>query len=149
MRIQPHENLSVWSLRHDQFWHDRYSPVSSVRERVVRVQDRIHTHIHEHIHVSTEPKHVRDQDRLDLVHQVQSPRPTDCHPCAKGEVDEDAGYTPYMSGGYLGQPGLNDPALSADQGMMLMVIYDKSAISQGFTHGQSVPAAGSMLDIFA
>lgn len=149
MRIQPHENLSVWSFRHDQFWHDRYSPLTGGRERVVRVQDRVHNHVHEHIHISVEPEHVRHLDRVDVVRKTEASPPTDCHPCARGEACEDSGYTPYMSGGTPGQAGLNDPALSADLDPVLLVIYDKSAISQGYTHGQSVPAAGSMLDIFA
>ncbi len=54
-----------------------------------------------------------------------------------------------MSGSPFGFSGLNDPAFSALTVMMLLVIYDKSGLSQGYTHGQSVPAAGGMLDIFA
>jgi len=148
MRIQPHENLSVWSFRHDQFWHDRYSPVSGARERVVRVQDRVHTHIHEHLHVTAEPEPVRQRDRVDVVHETQPMRPTDCHPCAKGEACEEAGYTPYMSGQFFGHTGVGDATGSAEPVAML-VVYDKTGLSQGYTHGQSVPAAGSMLDIFA
>ncbi len=139
MRIQPHENLTVWSLRHDQFWHDRYSPVSNVREQVVRAQD----HVHKHLHILMEPKPIREHDRREVVHESGSARPADCHKCDHGEAAESGEYTPYLPDVWQTE------APQSESPLMVTVYFDKTSVSQGFTHGQSVPSAGSFLDIFA
>ena len=143
MRIQPHENLSVWSARQDQFWHDRHARTSPARDRGGCQQERVHQHIHKHFNVTQEPRPIRSQDRFDVVHHTNHSRPADCHRYTPSVTPCSQTYSPYM-------PDVWQASMPPTvQLMLLMVIYDKSGLSQGFSHGQSVPAAGSFLDVFA
>ncbi len=140
MLVRPHENMSVWSVRHDPIWHDRHSSISARYLRADRVHELAH---HAPTHVTVEPKATRFSDRVDVVTRTDPARPADCHPCDRGTLPESGEYVPYMPDVWKTE------APQSDAPTMVRIYFDKTGLSQGFTHGQLVPAAGSLLDIFA
>jgi hypothetical protein len=147
MQIQPHENLAVQSVRHGVLGHDRYSPILVGHGRAARLHGLAHERLNnldnERLHASAEHRPERLDDRAQAVSQTHRAQPADCYSCGRGSVPESSEYVPYMPGVWQTQAPQSDPPVT------VIVIYDKTAISQGFTHGQSIPAAGSLLDIFA
>ncbi len=119
MRIEPHENLMVWSIRHDQFGPGRFHAILPDHSRT------------EHIHSPAQAISIK------VVQETMAPGPADCPPCDRGDFP---GFSsdPPASNGVTSQGGdTHGPGVSAP------------AADLSFSHGQAVPGTGSLLDIMA
>ncbi len=140
MRIEPHENLMVLSIRHDVFGPGRLAAIAPGRVRVVEV----HHHGPGIQGVSGVPGvHVR------VVDQTVQAAPADCPPCDHGAFpgfgtdppgSSEASVPPVP---VIGQSEPSAPATATSPPPAFVV----GGI--GFIHGQTVPGVGSLLDIMA
>lgn len=128
MRIEPHENLAVLSIRYDVFGPGRLATITPGRVRVVEVQREVPV-----VQVKVVPR------------PEQAP-PADCQPCDRSVFPGFApGFTP-------------DPQEVSSQGQapsipMPHIARDPDAPpppeGQIFSRGQAIPGTGGLLDILA
>jgi hypothetical protein len=147
MRVGPHENLAVGSIRHDVYGPGRFAAIAPGRLRVVEVHYGGHG-------IPTVPVvagslavggiHVR------VVNQPSEAAAADCPPCDRGAFpgfgsDPPAPYAatvPPASPTPLDGP--SDPG-----GPASATASSPGAGGGGFVQGQAVPGGGGMLDIMA
>ncbi|MEZ6192735.1 MAG: hypothetical protein R3C45_15785 [Phycisphaerales bacterium] len=124
----------VFSIRHDRFGPGRLHPSTPCHghEKVAPA--------HRHVHASAR----RHRPEVRVVEHTQQPKPPDCHPHRSGEPAR-----PLMNPVFqLYAPTISVAwpynALHADPAVLLPPVA-----VQSFAYGQSVPAAGGLLDVFA
>lgn len=141
MRLEPHENLMVWSIRQERFGIERF-----------------HTEFHHHhLHHQNQHRHCghvhRDEhcDRwepslgLRVVDRSQRSEPADCQPCRCGGETNLGLYPPYKS--YLNATPMTEikiVTIPAD-----IAPPSEPGALQGYIYGQAVPSVGNLLDVMA
>jgi hypothetical protein len=147
MRLEPHENLSVWSIRHDLYGPGRYHP------HLRRYHHGIHHHEHPHHHHGLHAR-VHRHDHCDrwepcevvrVVERPIRPEPADCRPCHCGGETLSMPYPPDKTYPAAGPPPEMDlVTVPAD-----IAPPSEPGALQGYFRGQPVPASGNLLDVFA
>lgn len=143
MRIEPHENLTVLSIRHDRFGPGRFHALKA------GLGHKAHAHRHEHSAAAhAHQLHTRPQTRprveVRVVEHTRQPQPADCRPCHHGEPARPSMnpvfllYAPTISVAWPYN------ALHADPATLLPPVA-----VQRFAHGQPVPTLGGLLDVLA
>lgn len=141
MRIEPHENLTVLSIRHDWFGPGRFHPA------IPRSHPSTHSarHLHDvHLHHARLGFSLRPVIEQRAIEHVSGPQPADCRPCHSGEPARPSMnpvlllYAPTIAVAWPFN------AIHADPAALLPPIA-----VQRFAHGQPIPATGGLLDVLA
>lgn len=135
MHVQPHENLMVWTIRHDLFDTERFQP--SFHHH--------HLHLLRHNHEALRAGHF-DRWHHRLVDHLQRTEPDDCRPW---QCDDEA-YVDFHTSSKA-YPSIFPPMPEVD---LVTVPADIAPPSepgalQGYIYGQAVPTSGNLLDVMA
>ncbi len=136
MRLTSHDNLTVWSIRHDLFGPGRFDPQALHHASQPSAPSR---------HFPGPCRHA-DPVVIRVVEHPQAPQPADCHPCeSHGTAVPSPGLFPAW---LIYAPVLRSvwpwtmPSTSTHAPTMPAPVL-------AFRQDQPVPATGSLLDIWA
>jgi hypothetical protein len=145
MQVEPHENLTVWSIRYDRFGPGRFRPTTPRHDRCA---DRPQVSRPDGDHADRARScgtHHRPIERR-VVEHTHQPHHAHCQPC---HCDKSAQPQPEMFPFWLlFAPALRYvwPFTAAQPGSVTSL---PPIPVQDFAHGQSVPPLGGLLDILA
>ncbi len=129
MRIESHENLAVWSIRHEQFGIERFTRPDHPQ------QD--HCHIHHHLcRDRFEPSEAYQRITHTQRPEHIAPRPQQDHPITEPAHSPEVFLAPLPLTDIVTIPA--DIAPASEPGAL-----------QGYLHGQAVPVNGNLLDVVA
>lgn len=135
MRVEPHENLMVLSIRHERFDVERLHPT-------------VH---HEHAGHDAPMHQIQRTDRWEpsragrVVDQTQRPEPADCRSSqcggetSLGVYPSDDAYPATIP-----MPEVDVVTVPAD-----IASPSEPGALQGYIYGQAVPTSGNLLDVLA